>query len=181
MESDYANMQPIEITDDAINSLYTPVVDGWSVNRNQHLNLEHQSLLQSARMHPVGVEVAACYKKFPVGKIVTVGKTGSVTTMFAMGNVYMHNHPSGNTFTMRDVEIFLFNANIELLTAVGNNGTVYLLQKVESYDFTGIYREYQAAQQKFSGYENSPELYIKFMESFLNSLNNHGIIYRKSR
>jgi hypothetical protein len=93
----------------------------------------------------------------------------------------MHNHPSGNTFTLEDVEAILLHANIEVNTAVGNDGMVYLLQKTEQYDFTGIYRDYHAALQKFSDYEDSPELYIEFMERFLNGLSKHGIIYRKTR
>jgi hypothetical protein len=172
-------MQPIEITDHEIQNLQTPAVDGWSVSKNRQLNLEHQSLLRMAREYPVGVEVAVCYERFPFGKVVTVGRRGHVRPDFSVGEVYMHNHPSGYTFSLDDVEHLLFYENMELLTAVGNNGAVYVLRKTDDFDFTRFYHAYQKAAQQEPSFEESPRSYIDFVERLLYEAAAYGLEYVK--
>ena len=171
------SLDPITITREAIDALSTPPIPGWSDAKNTKLNRRHQELLQKAKELPVGTEVAAYMDEQLNGVVTTTGTIGSVSIPLDAGAVYMHNHPSGHLFTLDDVERLLFNENMRVLTAVGNNGHVYLLVKTEAYDFAGVHSVYRDKANNFSGYGKSPEAYVRFMDEFLRALWPHGLIY----
>ena len=175
------SVKAIVITDDIIENLHTPAVAGWSQVKNDRLNTEHRALLRLAQQHPAGVEVMAWYDDNLDSKIISVGTQGTVKADTSSGAIYIHNHPSGNTFTLKDVRHFLLRDNMKVLTAVGNNGIVYLLQKAEHYSFTEIYHSLQEIIQVTPDFEDSPEKYIDFMEKFLLNVREYGLIYRKTR
>jgi len=175
------NMKPITITDATIENLRSPQVEGWPAFMNDRLNREHQELLRLAQRQPSGVEVAVRYGDNFTNKVVSVGTVGRVAPDFSSGTIYMHNHPSGNTFTLKDVEKLLFNDNIELLSAVGHNGVIYTLHKAGRYSFSSVYAKYHKLSKNRPDYKASPEEYIRFMEDFLNSLSDAGLNYEKGR
>ena len=50
----------------------------------------------------------------------------------------IHNHPNGGPFSEGDVTNFINRPNLQVLVAVGNDGTVYALHKTEGYDYSGF-------------------------------------------
>ena len=69
-----------------------------------------------------------------------------------------------------------------MMTAVGNDGTVYMLRKTSEYDgFQAYmkYRELKAALQKAVS-ENSMDNYIRAMQNFVNGGSIYGLEFIKS-
>ena len=48
--------------------------------------------------------------------------------------VYLHNHPSTNNFSLGDIDTFVCEKAIKTITVVTNQGEVYALNKLKSYD-----------------------------------------------
>ena len=48
----------------------------------------------------------------------------------------VHNHPSTQTLSLQDVNLFLSNASIRVIVVVSNQGTVHYMRKDENYSFT---------------------------------------------
>ena len=171
----------VAITDAVIRTLRTPVLPDRSEQWNAKLNERHKELLRLAQEQPVGVEVAAYTDDALNGMVTVTGEVGRVKVAVDRGAVHMHNHPSGTTFTLRDVEQLLFSDNMDVLSAVGNNGRVFLLAKTEKFDFSGICAAYRRAEDRQPDYERSPEEYLAFMKRFLPRLKRYGLVYLKGR
>lgn len=123
----------------------------------QALASAHQELLQAAAAHPVGTEVARCYglDMQPMGDYVTGDKEGSVKIPDQSAPyIAIHNHPSGLTFSPKDILAFAIRKNMRMLTAVGNGGTIYAIERTKSTDEEAllaiseeIYEEVETAKQ----------------------------------
>ena len=46
--------------------------------------------------------------------------------------MYLHNHPSTSTFSMADIDTFITQACIGLMSVVTNQGEVYILHKLHA-------------------------------------------------
>lgn len=51
--------------------------------------------------------------------------------------VYLHNHPSTNTFSIGDIDTFVCERAIKAISVVTNQGEVYILNKLDNYSFDG--------------------------------------------
>ena len=49
--------------------------------------------------------------------------------------VYLHNHPSTNTFSIGDIDTFVCERAIKAISVVTNQGEVYILNKLDNYSF----------------------------------------------
>lgn len=135
----------------------------------------HRELLRSVKDKPVGTEAGAVYT--PDMRLIgrTIGGAYTVDLPPHSGpHIFMHSHPSGLTFSESDIRDFINNFDMELLTAVGNNGKVYVLQKTGGYlaaDFVKAYiREAQYLAQA-----RDPTEYAEIMERFLKGADQYGI------
>ena len=103
----------------------------------QALARAHRELLQAAAAHPVGTEVACCYglDMQPLSKIIISGQQGRVRIPDQdVPYIAAHTHPSGLTFSPSDIRRFALRENMRMLTAVGNDGTVYAIEKTAQFD-----------------------------------------------
>ena len=89
--------------------------------------------------------------------------------------MYLHNHPSLNIFSMADIDTFVCESKIVLLSVVTNQGNVYILYKNERYDYTltrkfliYLYKKYNGASEKM-------------INTFLKQSERVGITYEKSK
>ena len=71
------------------------------------------------------------------------------------------------------------NENTMLMSAVGNNGTVYTLEKLPNYEAAKVTHKYRAALEYMPDPTADPEGYISFIDQFYYSLREYGFIYRK--
>lgn len=49
--------------------------------------------------------------------------------------VYMHNHPSTNTFSLADIDTFVCDGVIKTMSVVTNQGEVYVINKTSSFSY----------------------------------------------
>ena len=125
------------ITDEAINSVPLVKIDGFTEEQNLALQKAHKQLLRTAQKETVGVEVSAVYD-------MNLRQIGTSRTEHNVGRVgidnpnesyiAMHNHGSDETFSMADILGFANKSNMNMLTAVGNKGSVYVMQKSGDFD-----------------------------------------------
>lgn len=109
-----------------------------------------------------------------------LGKEGAVRLSHPPAEAIglLHTHPTGETFSLDDVSNFTLEPDLRIMTVVGNNGNVYVLEKTDDCDFSGLYHFLQDKMDRQSvDFRTSPELYIKFMEEFLHGTKRFGLGY----
>lgn len=89
-----------------------------------------------------------------------------------------HTHPTGETFSLQDVSNFTIEPALRIMTAVGNKGNVYVLEKLENYDVGGVYHLLQEKRRRLPDFEMDAESYVQFMEEFLHEIEACGFRYR---
>lgn len=102
----------------------------------------HKKLLLEARKVPLGVEKARCYglDMQPLGGYKESSEPGT-SVKIKVPNVdciVMHSHPSGLTFSPDDLDAFSKNKTIRILTAVGNDGSLYAIERTNNTDETAL-------------------------------------------
>lgn len=145
----------------------------------QALASAHQELLQAAAAHPVGTEVARCYglDMRPMGDYVTGDKEGSVKIPDQSAPyIAIHNHPSGLTFSPGDLSLFIKRSNMKMLTAVGNDGTVYTIERTQETDEIALRDSKQKMQQAVENTEIKAQV-MEELKKFFGEAENHGAHY----
>ncbi len=56
--------------------------------------------------------------------------------------LFMHNHPSTGTFSEEDFKTFCLNDSLYIITAIGNDGSIKSLTKLERFDANNAFLEY---------------------------------------
>lgn len=91
--------------------------------------------------------------------------------------IYMHNHPSTNNFSIADIDTFICESAIKIMTVVTNQGEVYALNKTSKYDYNKTRQLMRAVFESFDGeFENQ-----EFVKKFLKRCSEGGIEYAKSK
>ena len=147
------------------------------------LQQKHRELLEYIRDDEFGTEAIAYYD-FNMRELTKYkGPPGAgqvPSTRFNVPHIVMHTHPDGRTFTQRDVRRFLSNDNMLTLSAVGNDGSLYLLEKMPNFNLDAA--DYMFAKESLNDeYYESPEKYVELMETFLGQLSSAGIRYKNWR
>lgn len=159
--------------------------EGLSEQQAQNLQAAHKALLRFLQGGDPAREAGGYLDKD--FKLISAheGAAGEVELrtppVGAIGSV--HTHPSGETFSLMDVSNFTMHVELGIMTVVGNNGNVYVLEKDEDrLDIAGLSHFLkEVSERQPAGYLNTPELYIAFMEEFLHGVEPFGIRYRNCR
>ena len=172
----------MNITDD--NVARVPLVESDVVPK-QHwetLRQKHQELLTFVKDDTPGTEAIAYYSLRMRELAKYKGEQGAgivFGSRFNIPHIAIHTHPDGETFTLQDITRLIMSDNMLALSAVGNNGVVYWLEKEANADLGGAKALLSIEFLKKSDYLSSPERYIALVEEFLNSLKAYGVNYEK--
>ena len=102
----------------------------------------HKKLLLEARKVPLGVEKARCYglDMQPLGGYKESSEPGTPVKIKVpnVDCIVIHSHPSGLTFSPDDLDAFSKNKTIRILTAVGNDGSLYAIERTNNTDETTL-------------------------------------------
>ena len=148
------------------------------------LQQKHRELLSYVKDDLPGTEAVAYYGLDLNELSKYKGAPGgfSVPSMqFDVPHIALHTHPDCLTFSAGDLDRFMLSDNMRLITAVGNDGSLYYMEKTAKFDFVEAYRDYRYAIDMSPDYKDSPEKYSEFIDSYLTSQGNVGIIYGKLR
>lgn len=93
--------------------------------------------------------------------------------------VYMHNHPSTNNFSVADIDTFICEGAIKTMTVVTNQGEVYVLNKVQGYEYT---KARELVRDIFETFHEDEEIDNReFVRRFLKNCDKGGIEYARSK
>jgi len=149
----------------------------------QALARAHRELLQAAAAHPVGTEVACCYglDMQPLSKIIISGQQGRVRIPDQdVPYIAAHTHPSGLTFSPSDISRFALRENMRMLTAVGNDGTVYAIEKTAQFDRSGLLALFRDSEIRLAAAKDPKELQ-EIMQQLLKEAKQYGANFYAGR
>ena len=131
-----------EITAQSIQRIQPFACETLDAAGSRALANAHKKLLLEARKVPLGVEKARCYglDMQPLGGYKESSEPGT-SVKIKVPNVdciVMHSHPSGLTFSPDDLDAFSKNKTIRILTAVGNDGSLYAIERTNNTDETTL-------------------------------------------
>lgn len=122
-----------EITMQSIQNVQPFACETLDAAGSRALANAHKKLLLEARKVPLGVEKARCYglDMQPLGGYYESDAPGKSVKIKVPGVdcIVMHTHPSGLTFSPQDLAVFANHTSIKLLTAVGNDGALYAVER----------------------------------------------------
>lgn len=136
------NMEPKPVTMQSISNVKAFNCDTLDAAGQQQLKNAHKRLLMTASKQPLGVEVGRAYdlNMKPLTKELTGAAERSTVSVPKQNVPYIviHTHPDSNIFSQRDLSNFANNVNLKMLTAVGNDGHVYAVEKSASFDAKAV-------------------------------------------
>ena len=187
----------IMITDIAIKKVPLIKTKGMTSELAKIIQLEHQSLLQLAKDENDSNEVLSVLSlaESNLNKIVGAKIKGNefgvnpsiscnARAIFLKNNgirdslAYLHNHPSTNNFSLPDIMSFIQDGRIGIITVVTNQGTVYILQKDNRYNYTWIRDLFSNV---FESYKAGVLPHNEAVQEFLKQCFKGGIIYERSK
>jgi hypothetical protein len=91
--------------------------------------------------------------------------------------IYMHNHPSTNLFSVADIDTFICERAIKIMSVVTNQGEVYVLNKTSEYAYNNARA---VLAEVFNSFDDEIDN-VEFVKSFLRKCDKGGIEYAKSK
>lgn len=165
------------ITDERINNIKPVKLALLSDENNQKLTNACKDLLSTMRDAPLGIEglIAFDMNMNEITRYSAVEKSGSVKLPnLNEESIIIHNHPDGLIFSEGDINKFIEHEEINILGAVGNNGSTYFLSKLSKYDDYEFQEYVKNIRLNFLN-EMPPEEHIKFVEEVMKNVKEYGI------
>lgn len=178
------NRKGIPITDEAIQRVPQVRPEGWSQEQAERLQEAHRELLRSVMDKPVGTEAGAVYTLDMRLIERRIGNNADQTIALprcADPYISIHNHPSGEIFSPTDLESFFYNGDMDGMTVVGNNGSVYAAIKTPKYDGFLAYQQYIKLRGNLTKYLKARDIegYIRTITDFLDGGHVYGLEFIK--
>ena len=140
----------------------------------------HKKLLLEARKVPLGIEKARCYglDMQPLSGYIESPKSGESVriTVPTQACIIMHNHPSGLTFSPKDLLSFAKNPSIKMLTAVGNDGSVYAIERTSHTNEVALYFNALKLNEATKKVETNAQVW-NLMNTFFKEVQQYGVQY----
>lgn len=173
-----------EITAQSIQRIQPFACETLDAAGSRALANAHKKLLLEARKVPLGTEKARCYglDMQPLGEYITGQRAGSVRVPnYSTPHIVIHNHPSGLTFSPGDILGFATRDSMRMLTIVGNDGSIYALEKTATTNPELLTKA--ATKLNVSANEPSltPQSKINLVTNFLEEIAQYGVNYYAGR
>lgn len=177
----------IVITDVAIEKVPYIEVTGLSNDVCKAIQDEHKEILRIAKAKNDSNEVLTIMTADGLEKIRIFGDEFEVNpsnepkaiVIFNQAKrreiMYLHNHPSTNSFSLADIDTFISEGKIGLLSVVTNQGEAYILYKTIQYDYASVRRLLIDLYNNCNGDADI------MLNKFLKKCEKVGIIYAKSK
>ncbi|MEG1926138.1 MAG: hypothetical protein RR415_10375 [Ruthenibacterium sp.] len=169
------------VTEESIEAV--PKISGSAFTTEQIDNLQsaNRAVLRAIIDKKIGIEAGVYLDKNmqPIGEIV-VGQISKleISPTPDKARAMIHNHPSGETFSLKDISTFTIDEKLDILEIVGNNGSLYLIEKGEDYDFVAVRKRWIKATDDYNNCDQSNKRKIEISEEFLNDSRKFGLNYK---
>ena len=173
------------VTDASIRNLKVPDIPGFSVETCRRFYEAEKKLLQEVRKLEVGTEVAKiCRLDGTVVNTLTGPSGGGSVKIQDLGFDFavLHNHPDNRIFSGRDIETFLNSGDIQVFSAIGNDGkSSYILAKQSDYDGFEASRAFYPLISKLEEYKKTGDIdsYMETIEQYLGGVNAYGAVFKR--
>lgn len=180
----------IYITDTAINKVDLVKPKDFSAAQASFMKKKHKELLSVAKSQnnsnevlfienlDFNNEVRILGDEF----VVSPGKNPFAVSVIAHAErqslVYLHNHPSTNTFSVGDIDTFICERAVKTMSVVTNQGEVYILNKLDNYNFNDTKK---ILTEIYKSYPDGDIDDKDFVKKFLKRCHEGGIEYAKSK
>ncbi len=181
----------IQITDIAISKIRRTKIFGFTNEENDYIQKQHKRLLSISKDMNNSGEVAILVDIIHWETEVIIGEANRVDIssnakahMMMLSYpkntiLVMHNHPSTSTFSGADFKMFCDNASIFVMTIVGNDGSIQIMEKNTAFNGQAEKMNYHnlALQYKNEGYTNNGTMAMKYIikhPAEFNILYKHG-------
>ena len=172
----------VTITDESIERI--PIIESDVLPERywETLRSEQQELLRYVRDDELGTEAVAYYTM----DITMLGRYKGLPgarqvfpTRYDVPHIVVHNHPDGRTLSINDFIPFIDNPMTKIMCAVGNNGTVYTLEKLPEFEAANAVRVFMDAHVNILDPKITLIEHIEYTETFYTSTVKYGFLYRK--
>lgn len=157
------------------------------LNEDQQLQLAsiHKKLLGQVARKPLGTEAAECYT-LDMQRLapISYGVPGAGRIHmpdFDQPYILVHNHPNGGPFSIGDIRQILKRDNLRMLTAVGNDGTVYVIEKMKTFDLDAVSMVDRKAREAHPLWSNDAKEHLSAVLDFLREAEAFGLHYFTTR
>ena len=190
MEQAKTRDHKIYITDIAISKISRVDLSDFSEEQCINMQEKHKTLLRTAQMQNDSNEVLFIDDLEFKSEVTVLGdefKVSPAKNPFAasviinadrQSLIYMHNHPSTNIFSIGDIDTFVCEATIKIMSVVTNQGDVHILNKLLNYSYDNTRFLLNDIYNSFPDGEFDNR---KFVNTFLKRCKEGGIEYAKSK
>lgn len=160
------------ITQATIDSVPEIVPRGFTKEMADRLQEAYQDILTKAmEQEDIRTEVGAVFNmRMERISEVTVGERNHIC-LLSPNEAYIsiHSHPDSLIFSAKDLQIFAANLNMQMMSVVGNDGTIYILQRTDDYDGFLFLKDFSEVQTRLKrlAEENKPIEYVAEIAGFL--------------
>lgn len=174
------------ITQATIDSVPEIVPRGFTKEMADRLQEAYQDILTKAMEHEdIRTEVGAVFNmRMERISEVTVGERNHIC-LLSPNEAYIsiHSHPDSLIFSAKDLQIFAANLNMQMMSVVGNDGTIYILQRTDDYDGFLFLKDFSEVQTRLKrlAEENKPNEYVAEIASFLERSEEYGTRFDRYR
>ena len=171
--TNWENSGKIELRDDN-EEIFPVIVDNvpklnYFSDENLNIAVEESanSIIKEAKKYMQGTEfgvIISAYPPYSASDLI-MGEEGAMAVKIPRCNsasVTLHNHPSGKSFSAKDIDRFVIDENSKTMCVIGNNGNWYVLEKNSDFDWFG----FQLKVLKISKEENFAELILQEAETY---------------
>lgn len=169
----------LSITEESINRVTAFRCETLDAAGQQALAQAHRNLLREAAGYGPGTEVARCFRldMQPIGDLLVGDRVASVRIPDQdIPHIAAHTHPSGLTFSPNDILGFLRRKNMRMLTAVGNNGAVYALERQPWADEIAVLDLYDQMNKRIVASSTKQDV-MGALNRFFEEARNYGVQY----
>lgn len=174
------------ITQATIDSVPEIVPRGFTKEMADRLQEAYQDILTKAmEQEDIRTEVGAVFNmRMERISEVTVGERNHIC-LLSPNEAYIsiHSHPDSLIFSAKDLQIFAANLNMQMMSVVGNDGTIYILQRTDDYDGFLFLKDFSEVQTRLKrlAEENKPNEYVAEIAGFLERSEEYGTHFDRYR
>lgn len=184
-----------EITELALRRVPIVCIPGFTMEQNHALRRMNQSVLHTAQLENQHREVLIVNNlRFDGSPITILGSLNRVnyadhieidvlkSNSYAGELIFAHNHPSTRAFSLVDLAMFLVDEYIGVFSVVTNLGQVYVLYKLEHFDYHKARGALELVIDQFAlkRYPSDEERQERAARMLLRKLQKGGVWYGKS-
>ena len=158
------------ISKDVIQNIKSFDLPELTAKENEELKKAMVKLLEKVQGTAQNTECASFYDihmRFLKWEMGQPGKGGVKMYNPPFDYIALHNHPSGGTFSVKDIKQLVQNDKLQMMIVVGNNGKQYVLQKTNSFNGNALLKDYTDHLMNLTNKYNSLSKFLKESEEFL--------------